>query len=113
MPGPRTILVLRFSSIGDIVHTTSVIGTLKKYFPQSKIDFMTLSKFAPLLEGHPFINKVHAVDINAGYSQLRQTGFEMEMMEYDLAIDLHNTTRSQVIRWGLITTNHVHIKKPR
>ena len=43
---------------------------------------MTLSKFAPLLEGHPFINKVHAVDINAGYSQLRQTGFEMEMMGY-------------------------------
>ncbi|MBC8345955.1 MAG: glycosyltransferase family 9 protein [Candidatus Marinimicrobia bacterium] len=113
MPDPRTILVLRFSSIGDIVHTTSVIGTLKKYFPESKIDFMTLSKFAPLLEGHPLINKVHAVDINAGYTQLRRTGFEMEMMEYDLVIDLHNTTRSQIIRWGFITTRHVHIRKPR
>ena len=113
MSGPRTILVLRFSSIGDIVHTTSVIGTLKKYFPESKIDFMTLSKFAPLLEGHPFINKIHAIDINGGYRQLRQTGFEMEMMEYDLAIDLHNTTRSQIIRRGFITTNNVHIRKPR
>ena len=113
MIGPRTILVLRFSSIGDIVHTTSVIGTLKKYFPESKIDFMTLSKFAPLLEGHPFINKIHPIDINGGYRQLRQTGFEMEMMEYDLAIDLHNTTRSQIIRRGFITTNNVHIRKPR
>jgi ADP-heptose:LPS heptosyltransferase len=84
MSDPRTILVLRFSSIGDIVHTTSVIGTLKKYLPKSKIDFMTLSKFAPLLEGHPFINKIHAVDIDGGYRQLRQTGFEMEMMDYDL-----------------------------
>ena len=54
-----------------------------------------------MLEGHPFINKVHAVDINAGYSQLRQTGFEMEMMEYDLAIDLHNTTRSQDDSMGI------------
>ena len=75
-----------------------------KYFPELKIDFMTLSKFAPLLEGHPHINKVHAVDINAGYKKLRQVGFEMEMMGYDLAIDLHNTTRSQVIRRGLINT---------
>ncbi len=113
MSDPRTILVLRFSSIGDIVHTTSVIGTLKKYLPKSKIDFMTLSKFAPLLEGHPFINKIHAVDIDGGYRQLRQTGFEMEMMDYDLAIDLQSTTRSQIIRRGFISTKHVHIKKPR
>ena len=109
----RTILVLRFSSIGDIVQTTSLVSTLMKYFPELKIDFMTLSKFAPLLEGHPHINKVHAVDINAGYKKLRQIGFEMEMMGYDLAIDLHNTTRSQVIRRGLINTKNVHIKKPR
>ena len=106
----RTILVLRFSSIGDIVQTTSLVSTLMKYFPELKIDFMTLSKFAPLLEGHPHINKVHAVDINAGYKKLRQIGFEIEMMGYDLAIDLHNTTRSQVIRRGLINTKNVHIK---
>jgi ADP-heptose:LPS heptosyltransferase len=37
----------------------------------------------------------------------------MEMMGYDLAIDLHNTTRSQIIRRGFITTNNVHIRKPR
>jgi len=113
MTHPRTILVLRFSSIGDIVQTTSVIGTMKKYFPESKIDFMTLSKFAPLLEGHPNVNKIHAVDINAGYKKLRQTGFEMEMMGYDLAIDLHNTTRSRIIRKGFIKTKNIYIKKPR
>ncbi len=113
MTNPRTILVLRFSSIGDIVQTTSVVGTLKRYFPDSIIDFMTLSKFAPLLEGHPHINKVHAVDINAGYKALRQIGFEMEMMGYDLALDLHNTTRSQVIRKGFIKTKNVFIRKPR
>ncbi|MBT3478478.1 MAG: glycosyltransferase family 9 protein [Candidatus Marinimicrobia bacterium] len=113
MTTPRTILVLRFSSIGDIIQTTSVVGTLKKYFPESQIDFITLSKFASLLEGHPHINKVHALDIDAGYTKLRQTGFEMEMMGYDLAIDLHNSTRSQIIRRGFVTTKNVHIKKPR
>ena len=58
---PRTILVLRFSSIGDIVQTTSVLGTLKKKFPESSIDFMTLSKYASILRYHPYINKIHEV----------------------------------------------------
>lgn len=106
-------MVLRFSSIGDIVQTTSVVGTLKNYFPKSQIDFMTLSKFAPLLEGQPHVSKVHALDINAGYKKLRLTGLELEMMGYDLVIDLHNTTRSQVIRKRLFNTPKVYIKKPR
>ena len=75
---PRSILILRFSSIGDIVQTTSVIGTLTSYFPNTTIDFMTLSKFAPLLSGHKSINKIHEIDINAGYFSLREIGLSME-----------------------------------
>ena len=110
---PRAILVLRFSSIGDIIQTTSVVGSLKCAFPDASIDFMTLSKYAPLLEGHPHINKVHALDINARYMSLKRVGFEMETMGYDLAIDLHNTTRSRIIRKAMVKTKTVSIKKPR
>ena len=81
---PRSILILRFSSIGDIVHSTSVIGTLKSYFPDSSIDFMTLSKFAPLVQNHPKINKVFLVDINDGYFALRKIGLSMGKKSYDL-----------------------------
>ena len=104
---PRAILVLRFSSIGDIIQTTSVVGSLKCAFPDASIDFMTLSKYAPLLEGHPHINKVHALDINARYMSLKRVGFEMETMGYDLAIDLHNTTRSRIIRKAMVKTKTV------
>ncbi len=113
MNQPRTILVLRFSSIGDIVQTTSVVGTLKTVFPDTAIDFMTLSKYASLLEGHPHINKVHAVDIEAGYMALKRIGFEMETMAYDLVIDLHNTTRSRIVRKAMVKTPSVWIEKPR
>ena len=70
----RSILILRFSSIGDIVQTTSVVGTLKFYFPDAIIDFMTLSKFAPLLKDHKKINNIHSVDIKDGYLKLKRIG---------------------------------------
>ena len=54
-------MILRFSSIGDIVQTTSVLGTLKNKFPKSRIDFMTLSKYSALLQEHPYINNIHEV----------------------------------------------------
>ena len=95
---PRTILVLRFSSIGDIVQTTSVIGTLKKKFPKSRIDYMTLSKYSSILLGHPFINKIHEVDINANYKDLKSIAIKMNDLKYDLVLDMHNTTRSKIIR---------------
>ena len=88
---PRTILILRFSSIGDIVQTTSVLGTLKNKFPESRIDFMTLSKYSALLQEHPYINNIHEVDIKANYKALKRVGVKMNSLNYDLVLDLHNT----------------------
>ena len=110
---PRSILILRFSSIGDIVHSTSVIETLKSYFPDSSIDFMTLSKFAPLVQNHPKINKVFLVDINDGYFALRKIGLTIQENGYDLVIDLHNTTRSRIIRKAMRKTKSLILPKPR
>ena len=61
------LLVLRFSSIGDIIQTTSVLNTLKKYYPEISINYMTLSKYEPLLIGHPSIDKLYAFDTNNSY----------------------------------------------
>ena len=110
---PRTILVLRFSSIGDIVQTTSVLGTLKKKFPKSHIDYMTLSKYSSILLGLPYINKIHEVDIKANYKDLKSIGIKMNNLNYDLVLDLHNTTRSRIIRRFIKNSNMHYIRKPR
>lgn len=110
---PRTILVLRFSSIGDIIQTTSVLGTIKKYYPDTIIDFMTISKYASLLQGHTDINNLHVVDIDANYKDLKNICNRIESFGYDLLIDLHNTTRSKIIRRLMVNTKSVQIKKPR
>jgi ADP-heptose:LPS heptosyltransferase len=113
MDQPRAILVLRFSSIGDIVQSTSPVGTLKSLFPHLRIDFMTLSKFAPLLEGHPHINRVFPIDIHLGYRSLKRIGKLVDYLDYDLVIDFHNTTRSRVIRSGIRKTTCLKVRKPR
>ena len=107
----RSILILRFSSIGDIVHSTSVIETLKSYFPDSSIDFMTLSKFAPLVQNHPKINKVFLVDINDGYFALRKIGLSIQKNGYDLVIDLHNSTRSRIILSSIRSIKKLRLPK--
>ena len=109
----RSILILRFSSIGDIIQTTSVVGTLKSYFPEMRIDFMTLSKFAPLLINHKNINKIHDVDINDGFFKLKKIGLEIDKVGYDLVLDLHNTTRSRIILSSIKKTERIKLTKPR
>ena len=110
---PRTILVIRFSSIGDVVQTTSVLGTLKKNFPDCLIDFMTLSKYSSLLNKHPHINNIYNVDIKANYTDLKSIAYEMNALKYDLVLDLHNTTRSKIIRKFINNSEKRYIRKPR
>ncbi|MFQ6611745.1 MAG: glycosyltransferase family 9 protein [Fidelibacterota bacterium] len=74
---------------------------------------MTLSKFVPLLEGHPHINRVYPVNIQMGFRGLRRIGKLIDYLDYDLVIDLHNTTRSQVIRKAMKRTRYIKVKKPR
>ena len=50
MVHPKKILIIRFSSIGDIVLTTSFLSTLKTQFPGSEVHFMTLDSFSSMLE---------------------------------------------------------------
>lgn len=109
----RTILVLRFSSIGDIVLSTSILATLKKNLPRTQIDFATLQTYAPLLEGHPHINYLYCVDRDAGYRHLKTLGKYFELQGYDLIVDLHNTLRSKIICNQLLRTPHVVYRKPR
>ena len=90
-----------------------MVGTIKVYFPNTKIDFMTLSKFAPLLRNHKKINKIHSIDINEGFFKLKKIGLEIDKLNYDMVIDLHNTTRSRLILSSVSKTKKLKLPKPR
>jgi len=58
----KNILIIKPSSIGDIVLALPALSALRKAFPDAKITWLVRSEYAPLLENHPFINKLILFD---------------------------------------------------
>lgn len=110
---PKRILAIKFSSIGDIVLTTSPLKTLKNIFPTAKIDFLTLNDYAPILEGNKNIDRIIPFDRNAGFVELIKTGKCIAKSDYDLVIDFHNSLRSKIIRLIIRNIPKRYLKKPR
>jgi heptosyltransferase-2 len=92
----RKILLIRFSSIGDVVLTTPVITSLRACFPDAEIHFLTKAAIAPLLDHHPGLSKLHRFEGDLG-ATLRQLRAE----RFDLVLDLHNSLRSRILRLRL------------
>jgi ADP-heptose:LPS heptosyltransferase len=90
---PAKFLIIRFSSIGDIVLTTPVVRCLKKQVPGVEIHYLTKKQFASLVDHNPYIDKVHLFDDNL--SSLIQ---RLKEEQYDYVLDLHHNLRSQVIK---------------
>ena len=52
------LLIVRFSSIGDVVLTTPVVRCLKQQLPDVTIHFITKKAFLPVLVNNPYIDRV-------------------------------------------------------
>ena len=87
------ILVLRFSSIGDIIQTTSVLNTVKKYLPNHFITYLTLTKYEPLLKNHPSIDALHSIDPKKDQAGLKKVNEIFNENPFSLIVDLHNSAR--------------------
>ncbi|MCA6075392.1 glycosyltransferase family 9 protein [Fulvivirga sedimenti] len=94
----KKILIIRFSSIGDIVLTTPVIRNLKTQLDDAEVHFCTKKAFHSLLVANPYIDKIHLLDddLSALIQQLRQEDF-------DYVVDLHNNLRTRIIKARLKT----------
>lgn len=95
------ILVVRFSSIGDIVLTSPVIAALAEQLEGSEIHFLTKAKFADIVRFDPHVARVHTIekDIDEVITALRAEKF-------DVLIDLHNNLRSRRLSAGLGVKTH-------
>lgn len=89
------VLVLRFSSIGDIVLTTPVVRCLHQQ-RGAEVHFLTKKKFAAVLEGNPHLACIHTFD-----KELRDVLPRLRQEKYDYVIDLHHNWRSLHVKWAL------------
>ena len=62
----KKILVIRFSSIGDIVLTTPVVRNLKTQLPDTEIHYLTKKSYEPIVKSNPYIDKHHYLEDSLG-----------------------------------------------
>ena len=95
---PTKILVIRLSSIGDILLTTPLLRVLKKRYPEANIDFVTKKRYIDLVRKNPHLNQVLAFDEEIGFSDLSRIKRHIKNGKYDTIIDIHKNWRSFYLR---------------
>ncbi|MEN9699599.1 MAG: hypothetical protein RLZZ301_797 [Bacteroidota bacterium] len=88
---PKKILIVRFSSIGDIVLTFPVVAALRLRFPDAQIDYVTKKAFASVLEACPELT--HTYFLETSLAALRK---QVPLRQYDLILDLHHNLRTRL-----------------
>ncbi len=93
-------LIIRFSSIGDIVLTTPVIRGLKQQVDNADVHFLTKPQFAGILAENPYVDKLLVLK-----ERMDDTIDEINQEGYDYIIDLHHNLRTSIIKrkTGLIS----------
>jgi ADP-heptose:LPS heptosyltransferase len=87
------ILVIRFSSMGDIIYTTPVVRCLKKQIPGVEIHFITKPAFKYIYDNNPYIDKLLLLK-----PSLLDTINDIKAEGYDHIVDLHNNLRTAIIK---------------
>jgi ADP-heptose:LPS heptosyltransferase len=96
----KKILVIRFSSLGDVVLATPVIEALKSIFPQSQIFFLTKTQYGDVLRNDPRIFTLLEFDPHGkhkGFSGFSRLVSDLRSYDFDLLVDLHANWRSFLI----------------
>ncbi|MEJ2639752.1 MAG: glycosyltransferase family 9 protein [Desulfosarcinaceae bacterium] len=91
------ILVIRFTSLGDIILTTPVVAALRERYPQAHIDFLVMESCADAIEGNPHIDRLIRFDKARQRGLRGLASFARRLEEYDLVIDLHAKLRSRLL----------------
>ncbi|HTS44108.1 MAG TPA: glycosyltransferase family 9 protein [Puia sp.] len=103
-------LVIRFSSIGDIVLTTPVVRCLKKQVATAEIHYLTKSNYSPVVSANPYIDKTHYLE-----KSLQELIPELKLEDFDYVIDLHNNMRSFKVKEALgkkfFSVNKLNVEK--
>jgi ADP-heptose:LPS heptosyltransferase len=99
------ILVIRFSSIGDIVLTTPVLRCMKNQVKGVEIHYLTKTKFKTLVENNKNVDKVISIE-----NSIDEVLSELQRENYDHVIDLHNNIRTLSLKRKLGKPN-VSFKK--
>jgi lipopolysaccharide heptosyltransferase I len=106
---PRSILIVRLSAFGDVVHVLPSLSALRRELPDTKIGWVVEELSAPLLEGHPELDRLHVIprktwqrNLARGalvrpFGEARRKLSELRAEHYEVAIDFQSNLRSALV----------------
>ncbi len=90
--GKKKILIIRISSLGDILLTTPVIRSLKNQFPENEISFLVDENFSDAIKFNPNLSKLFYYDKE---TRGKEVIGKLKNENFDFVIDLQNNIRSK------------------
>ncbi len=99
------VLIIRFSSIGDLVLTSPVIRCIKKQLPACELHYATKKQYHSVLRFNPYIDKIHLLE-----NSIEDLINQLIKERFDYIIDLHGNLRSLWIKWSLDATSYTFNK---
>lgn len=107
MKKPLKILVIRLSSMGDIIYTTPIVRCLKLQLEGAEIHFLIKPEFKYIYEGNPYLDKLLLLQ-----DKLSDTIQQIKAEKYDYLIDLHNNLRTSIIKFKTGIPSSTYKKQP-
>lgn len=95
------ILLIRFSSLGDLVLTTPIYRELRKVYPNSRLTLLTSEGFGRVLENNPHLDEIIYHHRKETRNDLENLIDQLRLQKFDLIYDIHNSLRSRWIGWQL------------
>src|SRR5438105_14873148 len=104
----RRILIVKLSSIGDVVHALPVSAALGKAYPHIEISWVVEEMSAPIIEGNPFLHEVIVIPATlrkrrgSPYSlrQFLSLRRELASKNFDITLDLQGLSKSALVAWS-------------
>jgi len=96
----KKVLVIRFSSIGDIVLTSPILRCLKKQHPEIEIHYLTKSSFSFIVEQNEYVSKVHTID-----NDIDEVLPQLKAEDFNFVVDLHHNLRTWRLKQKLKTAS--------
>lgn len=110
---PKKILIIRLSSIGDILLSTPLIRQVRRTFPNAQIDFIVKAIYKDLLKYNPHINELYSIQLGEESKDLSELKGKLRDRSYNVVIDLHNNLRSNYLKRGINAGSIFSIKKEK
>ena len=96
----KNILIVKLSSIGDVIHALPTLSVLRHNYPQAKITWIVEEKACGIVENHPYLDKVICINLKKmKLKEMIKLAHRLKQAKYDLVLDLQGLLKSGLISW--------------